>query len=218
MLANELLDNLPFRRVRAAEGGPVEVLIGIENGVLVERPRAAPPELRALLTEDLEPGDEMAVPTGALAFVDQLAASLSRGYALLIDYGAMHGLAGAVHGYRTHRVVDDVLADPGRTDITAGVDLGAVARRAQERGLRVLGAPTQHAALLALGFEAWTRAQLDRQGELLNEREGLEAVRMWSGRSRATLLADPAALGRLRWLVLSTPDVPEPDWVVAALA
>jgi hypothetical protein len=45
---------------------------------------------------------------------------------------------------------------------------------------------------------------------------GLEAVRTWSGRSRATILIDPAALGRLRWLVLATPGLPAPRWLSEA--
>ncbi|MEX2274784.1 MAG: SAM-dependent methyltransferase [Actinomycetota bacterium] len=218
LLANELLDNLPFRRVRMSDEGPAEIVIDIAQDLLVERERPASGELEGVLPEGIEPGNEFAFPSGALAFIDDLAACLTRGYAVLIDYGAMRGPAGAVHGYRGQRVVEDVLVDPGSADITAGVDLGAVAHRAQERGLEVLGAPSQHAALLALGFETWTRGQLERQGELLDERAGLEAVRMWSGRSRATLLADPAALGRLRWLVLATPELPEPDWLTEALA
>ena len=72
---------------------------------------------------------------------------------------------------------------------------------------------TQHDALLALGFEAWLRDELARQAALLDERDGLEAVRTWSGRSRATLLVDPSALGRLRWLLLASPGLPPPSWL-----
>ena len=76
------------------------------------------------------------------------------------------------------------------------------------------------AALVALGFEAWSRRRLADQGELLNRGDGLEAVRTWSGRSRAGLLVDPSALGRLRWLVLAAdgdgPLLPMPRWVDVA--
>ena len=59
----------------------------------------------------------------------------TRGYALLIDYGAVGSPGGDIHGYRDHRVVEDVLADPGSSDITAGVDFALIARHAEERGL-----------------------------------------------------------------------------------
>ena len=76
----------------------------------------------------------------------------------------------------------------------------------------------QHRALLALGFETWLREELERQTALLDEGDGLEAVRAWSGRSRATLLVDPSALGRLRWLLIASPGLPSPPWLDAAVA
>jgi SAM-dependent MidA family methyltransferase len=201
VIANELVDNLPFRRLH----GDREVLVGLEDQRLVEV--EAP--------WDGEPGSaggETIVPEGALAFIDRLAPALTRGYALLIDYGAVGSTGGDVHGYRDHRVVDDALSDPGSRDITVGVDFGLIARHAEERGLTAFPSVTQHDALLALGFEAWLRDELERQTTLLDAREGLEAVRTWSGRSRATMLVDPSALGRLRWLLLASPGLPQPAW------
>lgn len=203
VLAQELLDNLPFNRVR----GDREIRIGLEGDRLVE----------VEVPWDAEPGPpevETLVPVGAFAFVARLADVLTRGYALLIDYGGVGTTGGEIHGYQGHRVVEDVLADPGSSDITAGVDFALVAGRAEGRGLVAWPSVTQHDALLALGFEEWLRAELERQTSQLDAREGLEAVRTWSGRSQATLLVDPNALGRLRWLVLATPDMPRPDWLV----
>jgi NADH dehydrogenase [ubiquinone] 1 alpha subcomplex assembly factor 7 len=202
VVANELLDNLPFRRLQ----GDREIRVGLDGERLVET------ETRW----DGEPGPatgETLVPVGAFAFIDRLARTLTRGYALLIDYGALGSAGGDVHGYRDHRVVDDVLAEPGSIDITAGVDFALVARHAEECGLVAFPSVTQSDALLALGFEAWLRGELERQTALLDDRQGLEAVRTWSGRSRATLLVDPSALGRLRWLLLASPGLPQPPWL-----
>ena len=164
----------------------------------------------------IHPTHAAVVPVGAFAFIDRLASSLHRGYALLIDYGDVGTPGGDVHGYRDHRVIEDVLADPGSTDITAGVDFAKIASHAEQRGLVAFPTVTQHDALIALGFEEWLRGELERQTSQLDAREGLEAVRTWSGRSRATLLIDPSALGRLRWLLLATPGLPAPDWLDAA--
>ncbi|MEX0756058.1 MAG: SAM-dependent methyltransferase [Actinomycetota bacterium] len=222
LIANELLDNLPFRLVRRAADGdrPDEVRVTIVDDALSVTTAPCDDTLRALVPATPGPGEEVAVPTGAFAFVDALAARLRRGYAVLIDYASAGSADGAVHGYRNQRIVEDVLADPGSTDITAGVDLDAVGRHAERTGFRVLGTPTQHAALRSLGFDTWSAEQLEHQGTLLDRREGLDAVRAWSGRSRATLLTDPAALGRLRWLVLAIDGndrgddpLPEPDWL-----
>jgi SAM-dependent MidA family methyltransferase len=199
MLAHELLDNLPFRRFR----GDAEVLVDLVGDRFVER---------CDIDADAAVEDTI-VPEGALAFVDRLASVLTLGYALLIDYGDVGGTGGPLHGYRDHRVVEDLLADPGASDITSGVDFARIADRARERGLDVVGIASQHDVLVTLGFETWIRGELAAQAELLDQRRGREAVRAWSGRSRATLLVDPTALGRLRWMVLATPGLPRPSWL-----
>ena len=150
-------------------------------------------------------------PIGAMAFIDELAARLAHpGYALLIDYGGVGEPGGPPHGYRSHRPVEDLLARPGSTDITSGIDFDLVATRAEAQGLIAFPSVTQRHALTSLGFDRWVHEQLRGQAELLNRHEGLDAVRAWSGRSRASLLVDPSALGRLRWLLLATPGLTPP--------
>jgi len=215
ILANELLDNLPFRRVQGGPSGPVEVRVGLEGDRLVEVTVPCPPDL--LETADrVDEGDEHVVPVGALAFVDELASVLVEGYALLIDYGPGGDPHRPVRAYRDHRLEEDLLAAPGSTDITAGVDLGAVAHHARARGLVAFEAVRQGAALLALGYEGWARDELERQADLLSAGRGREAVRAWGGRSRSSLLVDRSGLGGLVWLVLGTAGVPEPSWLEAA--
>lgn len=200
-LANELLDNLPFRRIR----GSAEVRVEIDGDGLAEVevpwPGDAGPE-----------GEETIVPEAAVDFIEELAVAMTPGYALLVDYTG----SGPVHGYSDHRVLGEVLESPGQIDVTAGVPHGTVISAAESAGLAHLGTVSQRAALLALGFENWVRGELERQTELLNSEEPLEAVRSWSGRSRATILVDPSALGRLSWIVLASPGLPEPDWLRAA--
>jgi SAM-dependent MidA family methyltransferase len=217
VLAHELLDNLPFRRLRGTPDGPQEVRIGVIGDRLVEILAEPDPDV-ADAAPGLPPDEEAIVPDGALAFVDQLVASLTGGYALLIDYGDVGSSGGGTHGYRGHRVIDDPLDMPGETDITAGVDFSVVAARAEAAGLIAFPVVSQHRALMALGFEDWVRGELDRQVELLDQRDGLGAVRAWTGRSRATLLADPASLGRFKWLLLATPGLPAPAWLETASA
>jgi NADH dehydrogenase [ubiquinone] 1 alpha subcomplex assembly factor 7 len=204
VLTNELLDNLPFRRIR----GDREIRVGLigERLAEVEAPWDGEPA---------PPGQERIVPVGSRAFVAALAEVLVPGYALLIDYGAVGSTGGDVHGYREHHLVEDPLDAPGLADITVGVDFADVARTAREHGLAAHGPVSQRAALTALGYERWARAELRRQGRLLDQREGIEAVRAWSGRSAASLLVDPAALGRLRWIVLASDGLPAPGWLNA---
>jgi SAM-dependent MidA family methyltransferase len=210
VVANELVDNLPFRVLRRGK----EVRVGLDRDRLVTVDVEPGPDLLAA-THGSASGDldELVIPVGAFRFLDDLARALHpRGYALLIDYGTA-GPSGAVHGYRDHHVVEDVLASPGESDITAGVDFDALAERARGTGLVPLPMVTQHDALMALGLDGWLRDELTRQHRELDERAGAAAVRTWSGRSRATMLADPGGLGRFRWLVLATPGLPTPGWL-----
>jgi NADH dehydrogenase [ubiquinone] 1 alpha subcomplex assembly factor 7 len=228
VLAHELLDNLPVRVVR----GDREVRIGLEGERLTEvvvpldrslgslaaaaRPRLADAtfdEGPVALAGDNGDEADVVVPVGAFDVVDRISDMLSPGFALLIDYGDVGSTGGPIHGYRGHRIVDDVLADPGSSDVTVGVDFDAIARRAEMRGLRAFTPVTQRDALVALGFEHWVRTELERQRTLLDEGAGTQAVRTWSDRSRATLLVDPAALGRLRWMLLASPTLSPPAWV-----
>jgi SAM-dependent MidA family methyltransferase len=208
VLGHELLDNLPFRLVQGTD----EVRVGVDGDRLV-RTRAPLDERLAGLVRDPQSDDELAVPTGAIDLIRDLAGVLRHGYALFVDYGGEAGAGGPVHGYRDHRVVEDVLAHPGHADITAGVDFGMLADAARAGGLRAFPTVSQFHALRALGFEEWMRTELGAQGELLNAGEGMEAVRRWAGRSRASMLVAPDQLGRLRWFAVASSGLPLPSFL-----
>ena len=216
VLANELLDNLPFVPVRRRGTDLVEVRVGLaadgERLQEVEAPRSP---------ADVEPpqmseGEETTIPVGAFAMLDGIADRLRRGSVLLIDYGRTESPSGAVHGYREHREVADVLSDPGGTDITAGVDWSLVADHARALGLRAFEPVTQAAALEELGYARWGSTMREMQSMLQREGRGSEAVHVWEARSRASLLADPEGLGGFWWQVLATADLAEPPWLGAA--
>jgi SAM-dependent MidA family methyltransferase len=212
VFANELLDNLPFRRIRATATGPIEVRVDVAGGRFVEVEVPCDPEL-ARWAGDLPAAQEVALPIDAFELLDSVAGSLASGYVLLIDYGEATGLGGEVHGYRDHRPWDDVLREPGSADITTGVDFRAIARHAVSRGLASLGLVTQRDALLSLGYAEWDRDQRERQVRMLGDASGARAARIWEGRGRASLLVDPAQLGSLRWLLLATEALPRPKWL-----
>ena len=210
ILANELMDNLPFRRLRGTTSGTKEVMVGLDGDRFVEYLGEPPPGDVVALGD----GEEALLPEGALASIEEFAARLAHpGYALLIDYGGVGEPGGPPHGYRDHRPVGDLLDRPGSTDITSGLDFELIGAHAEKQGLIAFPSVTQRHALTALGFDHWVHEQLRSQAELLTRREGLDAVRAWSGRSRATLLVDPSALGRLRWLLLATPGLQAPSWI-----
>ena len=196
VLANELLDNLPFHRLRGAPGAPVELFVGVESDrfILVEGPPSSG-EVAALCPA-LPPGREFVVSPAAIEFIHRVGALLERGYVWLVDYGfADQSEARSVHGYRDQRVHDDVLAEPGSTDITAGVDFVALVEHARSEGLQVWGPVSQRDALLALGFRELDERARARQVEALNERRGVDALRIYSNRNRANLLLGRVGAG-----------------------
>ena len=218
VVANELLDNLPFHWVRHAEDGLLERRVGLDDGGLrfvdVPCPEILLEEWPALY--ELHPRDEAVVSLDALHLIDRLARGIRRGYALLLDYGRFPGGRSSVHGYRAHRVVEDIFDHPGSIDVTAGVDFDILLRRARDLGVATIGPVSQRAGLVALGYAAWDETVRDRQRAMLDERSGREAVASWSERHRASLLVDPAGLGRLRWAALGAGGVPWPGWLVSA--
>jgi SAM-dependent MidA family methyltransferase len=208
VVANELLDNLPFRRFEPGEDGPREVHVGLDEGRFVE--------VLLPLTDLAPDGEATVASTGAAAFVVETLAGPGPRILLAIDYGSDAGAGGPAHGYAGHRVVSDLVARPGSSDITAGVDFGAVAAAALTAGLQTFPTVSQLEALTALGLEDWLATELEHQREQLDTGRGADAVRTWGGRSAATLLVDPAGLGRFRWFVAATPGVAEPAFLRAA--
>ncbi|HEV8421305.1 MAG TPA: SAM-dependent methyltransferase [Actinomycetota bacterium] len=196
IIANELLDNLPFHRLRSTADGLVELFVGVEGDrfALVEGPPSTDELVAGVPT--LAPGEEFVASPASLEFVDRAAGALERGYIWMVDYGFVDDAdRRSVHGYRDHRVHDEVLADPGSTDITAGVDFAALARHARSRGFEVWGPVSQRDVLLSLGFRHLDQQAQARQVEAVSARRGIDALRIYSDRNRANLLLGREGLG-----------------------
>jgi SAM-dependent MidA family methyltransferase len=213
VVANELLDNLPFLVAVGVPDGVAEIRIGLEGDAFVEvevpwtSPLPEGVELEVLV------GLRTAVPVGAFALLGTLARVLRRGHAVLVDYGTVAGPTGGAHGYRGHRSTADLLSAPGTTDVTSAVDLAMVERVAAASGLEVLGRVRQRDALEALGFGRWADTMRQTQTTLQATGRSAQATRVWQARSRASLLVDPEHLGGLWWLVLGTPGLGPPPWL-----
>jgi NADH dehydrogenase [ubiquinone] 1 alpha subcomplex assembly factor 7 len=193
IIANELFDNVPFRLL----SGEDEIRI-TEDGA-------------ALSWQPLPPTSSRPVSPRSLDLIDQIARALRHGYAFIIDYGFTGDEEPeATRGYREHRIVTDLLDDPGSSDITGPVDFDAIAVRARANGLQTWGPISQRDALMALGY----RATLDRmradQQQQEQAGEWRTAIGYYGERGQAAMLVDPAGLGSLKVLVLGTEGLPEP--------
>lgn len=211
VIANELLDNVPFHRLRERDGRVLEIFVGADGGRLLEVEGEPTPEALAAAGAPFVPGEERPVSPAALKLVDRLTRTLQRGYAFVFDYAFEPGRSTApAHAYRDHRILADVLEEPGSQDVTAAVDLAAVTERASAAGLQAWGPVPQEQALLALGFRLWAAGVRARQAEAEARGDWRSANRLFSERSRAGLLVDPSNLGALQLVALATRDLPPP--------
>jgi SAM-dependent MidA family methyltransferase len=199
VLANELLDNLPFDVLERTGGEWAEVRVGVGDGGLEEVPVAAAPAVAAK-AEALVPGaaDGARIPLQHAA-ARWLAAALSVGPAtrvVVVDYTARttaeladRGWAGWLRTYRGHERGGPPLAGLGTQDLTCDVAEDQLAR---------VRPPTARAsqaeALAALGI-----ADLVDEGRRIWEERAavgdLAAVRARSRAREADALLDPTGLG-----------------------
>jgi len=159
--SNELLDSFPIHAVVWDGAAWSETHVGWDNGCFIFVPRAvtsAPLAAALARLPSLPAGYRTEINLAALDWIDTLASKLQRGFAVIIDYGFSRSeyyrperTAGTLTGYQQHRRVENVLAAPGETDLTAHVDFTAFAERAVAAGLRVRGFTDQHHFIVALG-------------------------------------------------------------------
>jgi SAM-dependent MidA family methyltransferase len=207
IIANEVLDNLPFHRVRHRDGRTVEVRVGVDENRFIEVEAEPRSEVTNLIDRPLSPA--------AASLVRRLGQVLARGYSFFFDYGfGGESAPGPVHAYRDHGVTDEVLAEPGSRDVTAAVDLDVVGAEARRTGLQVWGPVSQREALLALGYRLWAAGVRARQADAEAASDWRGANRLFEARSRASILIDEGKLGSLALLAFGTEGLPPPAAVL----
>jgi SAM-dependent MidA family methyltransferase len=191
VIANELLDNLPFGIAQWDGSSWLEVRVGRrepDGFVEVLVPTDAD------LGYTVAPGTRVPIPRGIDEWWRACEGVLHRGFVLVVDYATTIDELGArpwLRTYRAHSVGTDPLDAPGEQDITADVvseQLDAAAPFPRVRTDR------QRDWLGALGIDELVEAGR-RIWEAGAARGDVEAL---AGRSRATeaaALTDPAGLG-----------------------
>lgn len=160
--SNELVDAFPVHRVVQRRAGLREIYVAARGDKLIEQEgELSSPALADYLVRygaPLAQGQQAEVGLQALAWLEQVAAVLVRGFLLTIDYGYLARelysaarRAGTLLAYRGHRVSDDLLAWPGAQDLTAHVNFTALIEHGRTLGLVPCGYTTQAKFLLALG-------------------------------------------------------------------
>ncbi|MBI3415966.1 MAG: SAM-dependent methyltransferase [Verrucomicrobia bacterium] len=171
IFANELLDAFPVTRL----GWDAHLRSWFEWGVahtddrfVWERMPArtcdgkALPSLPKELLAVLPDGFTTEICPAVIDWWKQASARLKRGHLLTFDYGfcaeqlfAPERAAGTLRGYRRHRVVDDVLADPGEQDITAHINFAALRDTGEAAGLKNTAFVPQSKFLTEIANQTW---------------------------------------------------------------
>ena len=192
IVANELLDNLPFR-LAVHDGGWREAYVAVDGERVVERLSAPFDPPPAVLPARAEIGARAPLVDRAAAWVDDARSRLQSGSMLVIDYGvartaelAMRPWRDWLRTYRGNERGDHYLAVPGSQDITTDVPFDQLpepdAVRSQAQFLQLWGIDD----LVDEGCRVWAEQAA---------RPGLEAMKMRSRISEAEALLDPAGLG-----------------------
>ncbi len=204
VLANELLDAMPFHRIQKIRGKVHELRIGLENGWFSESAGRLSPEAR-LLEDDFEhlgEGQVIEASPATAQWVEDLGNQLERGYVIIVDYGYERDLLhdanrfprGTLKTYRRHVVEEEPLVHIGNQDITAHVNFSVVADAATNAGFDLAGITTLAEFCAGLGID---RILMQAQTEA-------ESPTMYlAARNAAMELLDPGGLGRFRVAILS---------------
>jgi SAM-dependent MidA family methyltransferase len=198
VVANEVLDVVPFALVHREEGGELRErgVILTDAGFAWDDPVLPDGELRRRAAAVFPPGDYeylSEVSLAAEALVRTIAQMLEAGVALFVDYGFPQReyyhpqrSMGTLRCHYRHRFHNDPFFLPGLQDITAHVDFSAMARAGEQGGAEVDGFTTQAHFLISCGLAVLV-AQEDPEATLSR----LKAT------SAVHRLIDPSEMGEL---------------------
>ncbi|NEP17382.1 MAG: class I SAM-dependent methyltransferase [Leptolyngbya sp. SIO4C1] len=221
VFSNELVDALPVHLVEVRDGRLWEVYVGFDSARpnrdsdlvhFVERlGDLSTSRIRAyfelvgidLLSDQYPEGYRTEVNLAALDWIDAIAARLTRGYLLTIDYGhtaqryySPMRHSGTLKCYYQHRHHDNPYLYVGKQDITAHVDFTALERQGNSAGLQRVSFTQQALFLMALGLG-------DRMAALSQAENSRSLQELLQRRAAMRQLIDPIGLGNFGVLLQS---------------
>ena len=198
IVANELLDNLPFDVLERTTSGWSEIRVGADGDQFVEV--VVPADESVAPAFDAPVGSRLPLQGGIDAWIAACAAGLHRGVVVIIDYAAnaatlaARGQAGWLRTYRAHHRGDDPLTAPGTQDVTTDIVTETLHRAARRAGFTVALETTQAEWLATLGIDDLVevgRRHWDARAHVGD----LDALAARSRVTEAAALTDPAGLG-----------------------
>ncbi len=193
ILANELLDNLPFAIVRRGENGWHELAVAVTRSGEFELVTGAA-TIAPAGGAGLETGSTLPRHDGAVRWLETVATVYPNARLLVLDYGASCAEISSrgmdwLRAYRQHRRLTDWLQNPGTVDIT--VDLAVEQIEAARPGAVT---QTQTDFLRQHGIDDLV-TEGQRIWEASASRGDLDAIRGRSRLGEAAALCDPDGMG-----------------------
>ncbi len=160
--SNELVDAFPVAVVTRVKEELKEIYVTAEGNGLCETvgPLSNPALVAAVdrYVGQLEEGSRAEVSLAATQWMELVAAKLSRGFVVTVDYGDMAGNfyrddrpQGTLIAYQGHLTSKDFFATPGEVDLTTHVNFSALIDAGKAAGLELTGFTSQQRFLMALG-------------------------------------------------------------------
>lgn len=196
VFSNELLDAFPVHRLLMTGDGLREMYVGVsDNNFAWTTGQLSTSSLEDFFREtgiQLVVGQIIEVNLDAEDWLADVAAKLRNGFVVTVDYGAetqeLYDATtrpqGTLRGFSRHGLVDDVLAHPGESDITASVNWTQVKGVGQKLGLEVVEFGSQDKFLLGAGLlEVMEQrlAELDSEAAKLSLTTGAREMILPSG-------------------------------------
>jgi len=146
LFTNELLDAFPVHRLTVRGGELKEFFVSVDDeGKFVwvlDKPSS---EELIKACPSLREGQIVELNLSIADWFKKVAAMLATGYVVTVDYGgpatelysAEHRPNGTIRAFRRHEFIDDVLSDPGESDITSSVNWTLVESEGRKYGFDV---------------------------------------------------------------------------------
>ncbi|MCL6574019.1 MAG: SAM-dependent methyltransferase, partial [Bacillus sp. (in: Bacteria)] len=163
IFSNELFDALPVHVIEKIHGELYEVMVGVKNNELYEEKiQLKNPKILAFLQENrlnLKEKQRLEIPLSMEKLLEEISTTLIKGVVVTSDYGYTNvewmdprRAKGSLRGYYQHKMIDDVLQNPGEMDITSHIHFDYLIQKGEQFDLEMLVKLRQDEFLLKAGI------------------------------------------------------------------
>ncbi|MCM3566631.1 class I SAM-dependent methyltransferase [Neobacillus mesonae] len=163
IFSNELFDALPVHVIEKVNGKLYEIMIGFTNEQLAEQKILLQnKEILSFLEENqlnLDDGQRIEIPLAMNEMLRQISRSLIRGFVVTADYGYTieewkdpRRAKGSLRGFYQHKLIDNVLLNPGEIDITTHIHIDYLIQKGNQYHLQFVTRLRQDEFLLKAGI------------------------------------------------------------------